>query len=293
MDLENLKEDVRRKLSELCTDALGELCGELELTIPDGKEGKKSLVYNLIAMHLMSKESDEADEGRAAFEAVSGVLDRILEEKAKRSAEKRKEVKKEVSDGGGSMSGVNGTVVAESEQKAKNKGPVLASGAGSSQGSHSSERVTVQLNKIREFKITGGVVGGEENAVDMTDLQFQMDEGKDLGYTAREIRAGVIKAMKAGSHTRRYFERNVNVWDQDEFMEMLQLVYTKKESSQLLDTMAESVQGPAEEEKKYVLRMFELRDNIMEVTATEDEPLAQTFVQKKMIRAISVGLRRM
>ena len=46
-------------------------------------------------------------------------LDRILEEKAKRSAAKRKEVKKEVSDRGGSTREVNGTVVAESERTAK------------------------------------------------------------------------------------------------------------------------------------------------------------------------------
>ena len=57
-------------VERVSTEALAELCGDLGLTITDGKEGKKSLVYNLIAMHLMSKESDEADEGRAAFEAA-------------------------------------------------------------------------------------------------------------------------------------------------------------------------------------------------------------------------------
>ena len=101
-----------------------------------------------------------------------------------------------------------------------------------------SERVTVQYHKIREFKITGGVVGAEENALDLTDIQFQMEEGKELGYTPREIRAGVIKAMKAGSEIRRYFERKVDRLDQEGFMEMLELWYTKKESSDLMDVMA-------------------------------------------------------
>ena len=50
-----------------------------------------------------------------------------------------------------------------------------------------------------------------------------MKEGSDLGYTPREIRAGVIKAMKGGSEIRRYFERKVDKLDDKEFMEMLEL----------------------------------------------------------------------
>ena len=119
-----------------------------------------------------------------------------------------------------------------------------------------------------------------------------MEEGKELGYTPREIRAGVIKAMKAGSEIRRYFERKVDRLDQEGFMEMLELWYTKKESSDLMDVMAESVQGPSETEKKYLMKMFELRDHIMEVTEKEEEPLGSAYVQKKMIRAIGVGFRR-
>ena len=45
-------------------------------------------------------------------------------------------------------------------------------------------------------KITGEIVEAEENALDLTDVQFQMREARDLGYTPREIRAGVITAMK-------------------------------------------------------------------------------------------------
>ena len=39
-ELENLKEDVRKKLSELSVAELAQVCGELSLDIPSGKEGK-------------------------------------------------------------------------------------------------------------------------------------------------------------------------------------------------------------------------------------------------------------
>jgi hypothetical protein len=260
-ELENLKEDVRRKLSELNTQELVEVCGELTLVIPAGKEGKKSAVYNLIARELMSKE-DEDDEGRSVFEGVNGVLDRVLKAKAALKAGKHKQVKDEAVDNGegGSKSSVEAAVeTAEVKSTGKGEGPGLLAthekktGETTSRdggGGTATERVTVQYHKIREFKITGGVVGAEENALDLTDIQFQMDEGKDLGYTPREIRAGVIKAMKAGSEIRRYFERKVDQLDQDGFMEMLELWYTKKESSDLMDIMAECVQGSTEKEKK-------------------------------------------
>ena len=301
-DLENLKEDVRRKLSELNTEELAEVCGELTLVIPAGKEGKKSAVYNLIARELMSKEEDEGDEGMSAFEGVNVVLDRVLKAKAAVTAGKHKQVKDEAAEnGGGTSSNEVAVETAEVKSTVKREGPGLQAtherktGEGTSRdggGVAAAERVTVQYHKIREFKITGGVVGAEENALDLTDIQFQMDEGKELGYTPREIRAGIIKAMKAGSEIRRYFERKVDQLDQDGFMEMLELWYTKKESSDLMDTMAECVQGSTEKEKKYVMKMFELRDHIMEVTEKEEEPLALTYVQKKMIRALTVGLRR-
>ena len=291
-DLENLKEDVRSKLSGLNIEGLVEVCGELTLVIPPGKEGKKSVVYNLIAKDLMSKE-EENDEGESAFQQIDAVLDRVLAARAAILAGKQKKVVKD-EDGVGDSS----TTVTTAEVKtmvgaeapgllATNRTRKLSSGDGGS-----ADRVTVQYHKIREFKITGGVVGAEENALDLTDIQFQMKEGSDLGYTPREIRAGVIKAMKGGTEIRRYFERKVDQLDEEDFMEMLELWYTKKETSELMDTMSQCVQGPKETEKKYVVKMFEMRDHIMELTQKEEEPLGFTFVQKKMLRAISVGLRR-
>ena len=53
----------------------------------------------------------------------------------------------------------------------------------------------VELHKLREFKITGGVVGGTDNALDYRSLCYQMQEGRSLNYSSKEIVSGVIKAM--------------------------------------------------------------------------------------------------
>ena len=307
--LEHLKEDVRRKLLELDVTELAHVCGELALTIPDGKATKKSAVYNLIAMHLMSQEEeDDNEEGKAVFERCDAVLNQILE--AKSEAIRSGKQKQNSDTAGNSAIGVKDDAVETVEVKSTAPGdgpfngrlgdsaPVVQNGGAIPRAARSGQPQQQQhvqpglVHKLRDFRITGGVVSADENALDLTDVQFQMKEGLDAGYTPREVKGAVIKAMKGGSEMRRYFGRNLDKFKDDEFMENLELWYTKKESSELVDAMVESVQGPKETEKKYVMRMFDMRDQIMEVTETEDEPLAYSYVQKKMLRAISVGLRR-
>ena len=161
--LEHLKEDVRRKLSELDISGLTHVCGELSLTIPEGKETKKSAVYNLIARHLMSQEDDETDEGKAVFERCSQLVTQILELKAEdKAAGKAKKDEK-----GGESSLGNDQVYESVEVKSAVMGggpfngglrasaPVaIAQGKTNSDGNGataSTDRVTLQYHKIRSL----------------------------------------------------------------------------------------------------------------------------------------------
>jgi hypothetical protein len=146
--------------------------------------------------------------------------------------------------------------------------------------------------KLKDFKIDGGVVGGDKNALDYCSLRFQMDQGLDQGYTKKEVRTGVIKAIKAGTTTRRYFERNAHCITHKEFLKTLRELYDNSDTNDLVDEMCERVQGKGESEREYLMAMFELRDNIIEVTKTDEEPLGIKFLQKRMLRAISVGIRK-
>ena len=158
--------------------------------------------------------------------------------------------------------------------------------------SRGGEKKELTRMKLKDFKIDGGVVGGEKNSLDYCSLRFQMDEGLHQGYTKKEVRTGVIKAIKAGTTTRRYFERNAHTITHEEFLKTLRELYDNSDTDDLVDEMCERVQGKGETEREYFMAMFELRDNINEVTKTDDEPLGPKFVQKRMLRAISVGLRK-
>ena len=297
--MEVLKEEVRKKLPQLNVAELTTIAVELSLTIPPGKKGKQSGIFNIVAMHLMSDDVEEQnDDGRAVFEHANSILDRLLGARGVKTEEDGGKAGELKASDTASVSTVEVSEVVTGDVTARLKSSVPEernSGNSSSGGRGlfvSSGVAPVPYQRLREFKITGGSVGGEENAVDLTSVVFQMEEGRQLGYSEREIRSGVIKAMKAGSYTRRYFERNIDSLKGEDFMAMLQELYVKKQSSDLLDEMAECVQGPQQKERQYIVQMFELRDHILEVTQSEDEPLAEAFVQKKMIRAISVGLRR-
>ena len=58
----------------------------------------------------------------------------------------------------------------------------------SSRGSFVSSGVApVPYQGLHEFKITGGSVDGEDNGIDLTSVVFQMEEGRQLGYSEREV----------------------------------------------------------------------------------------------------------
>ena len=312
MDLEALQVEVRKKLAHLNVTELTTIAGELTLTIPPGKLGKQSAIYNIVGMYLMSEDVEgQGDDGRAVYEHANSILDRLLsarDVKVEGGLVGSGKQKVEVADvktasasgfGGGDMTTTEVSETVEGDRSGRLQGGAPSGGNNDSLSSSTNGSLRgstgvapVQYQRIREFKIQGGTVGGEDSSVDLTSVVFQMEEARQLGYKEREIRSGVIKAMKAGSCTRRYFERNVDNLSGTDFMAMLEELYEKKESSDLLDEMAECVQGSKQKEKQYVVQMFELRDHILEVTQSEDEPVSDAFVQKKMIRAISVGLRR-
>ena len=301
MELEAVKVEVRKNMAQLNVAELTTLASELSVTVPPAKMGKLSGIFNVVSMHLMAQE-DEDDDGKAVFEHASSILNRVLGARPKPDVEvKPKEVSGDQTADASSTTvsvetGMVQTVVAAdvsgrlqgSAPSAQNNG----NSSHSSTGSLSSTGMRpVPYQRLRDFRITGGSVGCEDSAVDLTSVLFQMEEGRQVGYTEREVRSGVINAMKAG-YTRKYFQRNIDTLSVNDFKAMLEELYGKKESSDLLDEMAESVQGPKQKEKEYIVQMFELRDHIREVTQSEEEPLGEAFVQKKMIRAISVGLRR-
>ena len=258
---EKLRKEVVEKLYEVNLEQLQD--ARLELTIAENKRDNKSAVFNVIMRYITSEEvEDSADEGMATFLKLNDELKLMLDGDAK---DDKTNVKKEDTSGQASAK----------EEKTDS----------------STSKARIELHKLRDFKVTGGTIGGTDNALDYRSLCYQIQEGRSLNYTSKEILSGVIKAMKAGSSLRKYFEGRSDL-SEDMVMKTLRSFYNVKDSTLLLDEMVNSSQEPTESEMNFLLRMMGLRDNIMTLTKEEDYSLGEELVRRRFFHAVSVGLKK-
>ena len=144
--------------------------------------------------------------------------------------------------------------------------------------------------KLREFKIANGTVG-VEGSLDYSDLVMQMKEGLSAGYSRKEVMSGVIRATKPGSELRKYLVRKSNL-TYDDFKQTLREFYNVRESQSIMDEMRDMVQGENQDLLKYVMSMCALRDEAIEVAASEDCPPGEGLVKKRFVDSLLSGLRK-
>ena len=85
-----------------------------------------------------------------------------------------------------------------------------------------SRRASDVLRLRRDFKIDGTVGKGSKDSLSYSSLCYQIQQGKDAGYTSAEIRKAVVGATKPGSF-KTYLEglQNLQV-SEAAFLEALQ-----------------------------------------------------------------------
>ena len=308
-EVATVKEKVEGMIKQLDELQLMQVVTALGLTIKDTKKSRKEAMRNVVKRYLSSEDLEESeDEGLAVFMKLEGELQAILADSLESADDKtqiemlkktvdellRRDKCQSIKSLDGS-SGSSGGGVAESQEDMEGKvGKKSSKQLGNSgRDQRTSDGVRLDLNrvKLREFKITNGSVGAEEGCLPYSTVCFQMKEAEEAGCTPREIRSGVIKAMKTG-FTRVYFEGKADEFTHEEFMDMLREVYDRKLSSDLMDDMGSCIQKSDQKERQYVLEMLGKRDHILKVTESEEEPLSKKAVQKKMLHAMSVGLRK-
>ena len=259
---DEVRKRVLEKLQLVNVKQLNESCGRLQLIVSENKKGNKRALFNTIMRYLMPEElEDSEDEGMGIFLKLNDELKVMLGED-----DDERRVRDEIKLV--NVSDVKDKVEVKTESKSR-----------------------VELHKLREFKITGGVVGGTDNALDYRSLCYQMQEGRSLNYSSKEIVSGVIKAMKAGSSVRRYFEGRIDLTEES-MMKSLRSIYNVKDSTTLLDEMVNSSQEPTESEINFVLIMMGFRDNIITLTREEGCPLGDDLVKRRFFHAVSVGLNK-
>ena len=284
MDLDAVKDDVFSKLSLLDVGQLGQCCVQLNIQIPPNKMGKKTGVRSFILRHLTSEEVEDHDDVDDIFRTLNGNIDKMVADKEDKTVVVKKEtdVKTEPSISKTDHVKVNtkDTKSSSSKQDCAD-GTVMAS---------SGTTTRVEFSRFREFKVKNGTFGADCK-VNYRSLLYQIKEAKDLKHTEREILSGIISGMKADSALQIYFQ-GIDDWTLDSCLEHLQNIADTTESTVLLNQMGNTSQEPSESEMNFLLRMFGLRDHIINITAEEDHPLDEAIVRKRFFHALSVGFKR-
>ena len=286
-DLDTLTDDVCTTLQLLDVKQLGQCCVTLDVVIPPAKMGKKAAMKTMLMRHLTSDAVQDDEKAEEILEALSKEMESmVLEKQAESNADDAGETSKtnslEAKD-----SGIEKDVRISEENEVKSRemksdDPVMMNYHQRPRGA--------EFARLREFKVTGGTIGGTES-IGYQSLCYQIQEAKALTYNSKEIVAGIIKAMKAGSSLRQYCEGHLD-WTLVSLMVTLRNFYNVKTSTELLDEMSSSSQDTKETEMNFVLRMMGLRDNIITLTKAEDYPLSESLVRNKFCYALSVGFMK-
>ena len=295
---DQLVNSILEQIPSLEANELIELCDHFQVQVEQDKRGNVTVMKREFMKFLTSDEVLQADEGEEKYGEIDVEMAKLLKKRGKKGTPKVKD--EDDASGSTSTKASKGKRDPKAKKKKKqvkeeseseeedSKAQVSESSEQESDVEDETERLKFLRNlKLREFKIVG-VVGGSEGCIDYRDLQFQIKNGKTQGYKMSEIRAGVIKAIKSGSSLKRYFEGAANLTD-SEFIKMLRSHYKVKDATTIFNKMVESYQEPLELETDFVLRMMDMRNDVINLSKEEDCQYEDTFVRKKFAHAVSVG----
>ena len=290
MSVEKMMDEIWAWLPKCSVELLLELCTELAVPVLEDRKGDRRAVFNIVNRHLTNPDFEDPAKGSPVFTQAHGILARMF-------ADDKSTVKLEVTtptviDGsGGSNAGIRNAAP-------ENQANSVLNGSARNASSASAQPVAdavahLSIARLRDFKIDlKGVPGGglAEGTFDYTDLCFQMQQGRKLGYSQAEIRAGVIKAMKP-NQGRTFFQGNADMPD-TEFMSILRSKFGVKNSQKLMDEMVVTAQKPDQTEIDFVMDMLGLRDVILTITNEEETPQPRDVVMRRFFHALSVGFRK-
>ena len=262
-DVDAVRDSLSEKL-QLVKDVrdLQELCNGLNVVIPLPKQGKVSAVRGLLLRHLTSKEIEELnDEGLAVYQDV---LQQVEAKLAAKDAEERAAEEKAAEEKAAAVK-PDDTKASNSKSTLKpdTKSEVPATPAqqtGAAGTSKDLQERTVMVEHIRvnkEFKL-GGTVGDGKNCLGYGTIYYRMLEGKNNGFKPKEIMAGVVRAMQAGSELGQWYETHPEL-EWDEFLSILRNHYQLENYGRLLMNLGKEFQKPSEEAIDFTYRMTRLR----------------------------------
>ena len=246
-------------LGTATVETLEEAFGDIQLQIPPSATGKKSMLLRTLNRHLNSDTVvNEADQGFAVLKQVIAVCEKGL-------------LKDQATSGTG-VTGKGETAGKSIKTEPKEEKATVAS---------------LNMSKLKDFKLNG-IVGGDK-PIPYSSLVFQIENAQHSGFEDGPICAGVLKATAPG-YLRTYLELKKYL-TVDSLLELLKVNFVAKCSGTLFTELCKCTQKEDQDVGSFALELFVLRERIIELGEEEECPYERPFLQRHLLRALSVGIR--
>ena len=152
----------------------------------------------------------------------------------------------------------------------------------------------IRVERLKDFKLNGSIgTPGEKGKLTYGSLVHQVNSGMERGFPEPEICAAVIRAITPGNTVRIYLEgkRNLTL---DELLETIESYFCEKNVTSVYNKMTRAVQGtgPKDTPMTFVIEMFSLRDQVLELSRQDKgHRYSRKLVQAEMQKSIYNGIR--
>ena len=150
---------------------------------------------------------------------------------------------------------------------------------------------SLKLHKLRDFKINGMIgTPGQKDKLSYSSLSYQIQNGRERGFSEKEICSAVIRAITPGSHLRNYLESRDEL-NLKSLIKVLRSHFKERDATSVFTEMSNAVQLGSENEMDFCMRLMGLRQKVILLSKEEDCPYEVRLVQNRFLHALFTGLK--
>ena len=145
----------------------------------------------------------------------------------------------------------------------------------------------------KDFKIAGQIgEPGQKDKLTFSSLARQIEHGLSQSFPELEIIDAVIRAISHGMQLRSYLEGKANL-TLPTLRRILRCHYQEKSATELYKQLTSEVQGIKETPQNFLIRTFDLRQNILFASQESESGLQYDpgLVQKMFLHTVLTGLQ--
>ena len=200
---------------------LENVAAECKIQVPDAKQGNHKFLLKSIMTYLSSPDlEDLEDQGAAQFLAVWDLI--------KDSVHGKFKLEEHSGDENSADENLDGNL--EGEEATLNVAALQ------------------KLHRLRDFKINGTIGNaGQKDKLSYSSLSYQIQNGKDRGFSEKEICSAVIRAITPGNMLRTYFESREK-FSLKSMIKVLRSHFKEKDATAIFTEMSNATQLGSENE---------------------------------------------